>query len=81
MKERNAESIKRLNIIHLPRRQDIDEADSKTKSILFGLCYFHAVMLERKMFGTHTCVLACLGFFGGSCYSTSPVHAYIYMYI
>lgn len=34
-----------------PNKQDIDEADSKTKGILFGLCYFHAVMMERKMFG------------------------------
>lgn len=30
---------------------DIDDADSKTKSILFGLCYFHAIMMERKLFG------------------------------
>lgn len=29
----------------------MDEADAKTKGILFGLCYFHAVMMERKMFG------------------------------
>jgi len=32
-------------------KQDIDDADSKTKSILFGLCYFHAIMMERKLFG------------------------------
>ena len=28
-----------------------DEFDSKMKSILFGLCHFHAVMLERKQYG------------------------------
>lgn len=28
-----------------------EEYDSKMKSILFGLCHFHAVMLERKQFG------------------------------
>lgn len=33
-------------------KADIDDADSKTKSILFGLCYFHAIMMERKLFGT-----------------------------
>ena len=29
----------------------IDEADSKTKSILFGLCHFHSILMERKQFG------------------------------
>lgn len=29
----------------------IDDSDSKTRSILFGLCHFHSVMMERKMFG------------------------------
>jgi len=29
----------------------IDEADSKTKVILFALCQFHAVLMERKLFG------------------------------
>jgi len=29
----------------------IEEADSKTKSILFGLCHFHSVLMERKQFG------------------------------
>jgi dynein heavy chain len=28
-----------------------EEADSKSKSILFGLCYYHGLMLERKAFG------------------------------
>jgi dynein heavy chain len=32
-------------------KEYIDEADSKTKSILFGLCHFHAVLMERKMYG------------------------------
>jgi len=32
-------------------REQIDEADSKMKSILFGLCVFHAIMIERKMYG------------------------------
>lgn len=27
------------------------QADSKTKSILFGLCHFHAIMMERKLYG------------------------------
>jgi dynein heavy chain, axonemal len=32
-------------------KDTFEEADSKMKSILFGLCHFHAVMLERKMYG------------------------------
>ena len=29
----------------------INEIDSKMRAILFGLCHFHAVMIERKKFG------------------------------
>jgi dynein heavy chain len=29
----------------------IDEADSKLRCILFALCFFHAVLMERKLFG------------------------------
>ena len=29
----------------------IDDTDSKTRSILFGLCHFHSIMMERKTFG------------------------------
>ncbi|CAM9131888.1 unnamed protein product, partial [Ectocarpus fasciculatus] len=32
-------------------REQFDEFDAKMKSIVFGLCHFHAVMLERKAFG------------------------------
>jgi dynein heavy chain len=32
-------------------RETFEEYDSKMKAILFGLCHFHAVMLERKMYG------------------------------
>ena len=32
-------------------REEFEERDSKVKSILFGLCHFHAIMLERKKFG------------------------------
>ena len=32
-------------------REYIEEADAKTKSILFGLCHFHAIMMERKLYG------------------------------
>lgn len=32
-------------------KEQIEEADGKTKTILFGLCVFHAVMMERKMYG------------------------------
>jgi dynein heavy chain len=29
----------------------INEIDSKMRAILFGLCHFHAIMIERKKFG------------------------------
>ncbi|KAL7489135.1 hypothetical protein ACHAW6_014715 [Cyclotella cf. meneghiniana] len=32
-------------------KEYIEEVDSKTRSILFGLCYFHSVVTERKRFG------------------------------
>eukprot|EP00916_Digyalum_oweni_P021759 GHVL01036069.1.p1 GENE.GHVL01036069.1~~GHVL01036069.1.p1 ORF type:complete len:4080 (+),score=886.02 GHVL01036069.1:1188-12242(+) len=32
-------------------KDDFDDKDGKVKSILFGLCFFHSVMLERKKFG------------------------------
>jgi len=32
-------------------KEYVEQMDSKTKSILFGLCYFHSIMMERKTFG------------------------------
>lgn len=32
-------------------KEEIDEKETKVKAILFALCYFHSVMLERKKFG------------------------------
>ncbi|RYG70338.1 hypothetical protein EON64_00425, partial [archaeon] len=32
-------------------KESFEEYDSKMKSILFGLCHFHAIMLERKQYG------------------------------
>eukprot|EP00419_Tripos_fusus_P089720 CAMPEP_0172840684 /NCGR_PEP_ID=MMETSP1075-20121228/29493_1 /TAXON_ID=2916 /ORGANISM="Ceratium fusus, Strain PA161109" /LENGTH=548 /DNA_ID=CAMNT_0013684565 /DNA_START=1 /DNA_END=1647 /DNA_ORIENTATION=- len=32
-------------------KEDFDERDSKIKAILFGLCHFHSLMIERKKFG------------------------------
>jgi len=32
-------------------KEVIDESDGKTKSIIFGLCHFHAVLMERKSYG------------------------------
>ena len=29
----------------------VNDMDSKQRAILFGLCHFHAVMIERKKFG------------------------------
>jgi dynein heavy chain len=33
------------------KKEEFDDRDSKVKAILFGLCHFHSVMLERKKFG------------------------------
>merc|ERR1712072_1237774 len=30
---------------------DFDELDNRSKSIMFGMCHFHAIFLERKKFG------------------------------
>merc|ERR1712167_362550 len=32
-------------------KERFEEWDSKTKSVIFGLCQFHAVLMERKLFG------------------------------
>eukprot|EP00744_Colponema_vietnamica_P000937 GILI01001621.1.p1 GENE.GILI01001621.1~~GILI01001621.1.p1 ORF type:complete len:2798 (-),score=990.63 GILI01001621.1:124-7776(-) len=32
-------------------KEEMDDKDSKIKSVLFGLCFFHSVVLERKKFG------------------------------
>lgn len=32
-------------------REDFDGSDHKIKTILFALCYFHSVMIERRKFG------------------------------
>jgi len=32
-------------------KEEIEEKEGKIKTILFGLCYFHSVLLERRKFG------------------------------
>ena len=32
-------------------KESFEEGESKMKSVLFGLCHFHAVMIERKQYG------------------------------
>jgi dynein heavy chain len=33
-------------------RDDYEDMEPRTKGILFGVCHFHAIMLERKKFGS-----------------------------
>lgn len=33
-------------------REEFEDKDTKVKTILFSLCYFHSMMLERKKFGS-----------------------------
>lgn len=33
-------------------REEFEDKEAKIKTILFGLCYFHSVMCERRKFGT-----------------------------
>jgi dynein heavy chain len=32
-------------------KEEVDEKDPKVKCILFGLCFFHSTVIERKRFG------------------------------
>jgi len=36
--------------IYFPK-EEIDEKDSKYNHILFALCYFHSILIERRKFG------------------------------
>eukprot|EP00937_MAST-01D_sp_MAST-1D-sp2_P002818 g2818.t1 len=33
-------------------KEQVNDSDAKSKAILFGLCYFHSVLMERKQFGS-----------------------------
>jgi len=37
--------------LNLFGKEKIDQKEPKEKCILFGLCYFHAMMIERRKFG------------------------------
>jgi len=37
--------------IAMYKKEEFDERESKIRTILFGLCYFHSVMCERRKFG------------------------------
>lgn len=37
-------------------REEFAEFEPRTRGILFGLCHFHAIMLERRKFGAKVCV-------------------------
>jgi dynein heavy chain len=32
-------------------KEEIEDKDTKIKSILFALCYFHSIVIERRRFG------------------------------
>jgi hypothetical protein len=32
-------------------KEEIEDKDAKIKSILFALCYFHSIVIERRRFG------------------------------
>ena len=40
-----------LNAWQYFSKDEIEDKDPKIKSILFALCYFHSVLIERKRFG------------------------------
>jgi dynein heavy chain len=42
-------NMKRALLSFIP--EDFNEKDGKIRTILFGLCYFHSCMLERRSFG------------------------------
>ena len=47
-------NVATLHITLLPSlllSTQVNDMDAKQRAILFGLCHFHAVMIERKKFG------------------------------